>query len=67
MEGLKFYRCNITALNGYSIRPKYSFDYVIYTDGRGYWFGGYTDESHLASVRFTWLHKAQVQSFTLEN
>ena len=41
MEERKFWRYNITAFNGYSIRPKYSFDYVIYTDASSCGFGGY--------------------------
>ena len=34
MEELKFWRYNITAFNGYGIRPKYSFDYVIDADAK---------------------------------
>ena len=55
MEELKFWRYNITAFNGYSIRPKYSFDYVIYTDASSYGFGRYIDKSHFAPVRIMWL------------
>ena len=47
MEELKFWRYNITAFSGYSIRPKYSFDYVIYTDASSCGFGGYIDKSIL--------------------
>ena len=65
MEELKFWRHNITAFNGYCIRPKYSFDYVIYTDVSGYGFGAYIDKSHITPVRCTWLHKEQAQRSTL--
>ncbi len=56
-EELKFWRYNTTAFNGYSIRPKLSFDFVIYTDASGYGFGGYIDKSSIAPVRGMWMRK----------
>ena len=43
-----FCKYNITAFSCYRIRPKYSFDHIIYTGDSAYGFGRYIDKSHSA-------------------
>ena len=63
-DELKFWRHNLNAFNGYSIRKKLSFDYVIFSDASSFGYGGYVDNSDLPDGNGFWLEGENDDSST---
>lgn len=51
IEELRFWVTNLCVFNAYTIRPKLSFDYAIYTDASDHAFGGYSNHPSFHPVR----------------
>ena len=63
-EELRFWRYNFSAFNGYRIRRKLSFDYVIFTDASNHAYGGFDSNSNTTEAYSMWSKQNQGQSST---
>ena len=63
-DELKFWRHNLIAFNGYSIRKNLSFDHVIFSDASSFGYGGYVDNSDLPDANGLWLEGENDDSST---
>ena len=64
LEELRFWRYNLSAFHGYSIRTKLSFDYVIFTDASNHAYGGFISNSNTTVAYGIWSEQEQGQSST---
>ena len=64
LEELRFWRYNLSAFHGYSIRGKLSFDYVIFTDASNRAYGGFISNLNTTEAYGMWSEQEQGQSST---
>ena len=64
LEELRFWRYNLSAFHGYSIRRTLSFDYVIFTDASNHAYGGFISNSNTTEAYGIWSEQEQGQSST---